>query len=68
MALLRGAAMVVEVLTEADRRKIDRSDDALFYAEPRFVQHLDGGLSQLASPSSIGSAFKPGVRAARFDG
>lgn len=43
MALLRGAAMVVQVLTEADRRKIDRSDDALFYAEPRFVQHLDGG-------------------------
>ena len=43
MALLKGAAMVVEVLTEADRRKIDRSDDALFYAEPRFVQHLDGG-------------------------
>jgi len=35
--------MVVQVLTEADRRKIDRSDDGLFYAEPRFVQHLDGG-------------------------
>jgi SAM-dependent methyltransferase len=35
--------MVVQVLTEADRRKIDRSDDALFYAAPRFVQHLDGG-------------------------
>ena len=43
MALFRGAAMVVQVLTEADRRKIDRSDDALFYAEPRFVQHLGGG-------------------------
>ena len=31
------------VLTSADRRKLDESDDALFYAEPRFVQHLDGG-------------------------
>lgn len=34
--------MVVKVLTESQRRKWDRSDDALFYAEPRFVQHLDG--------------------------
>jgi SAM-dependent methyltransferase len=31
----------VPVLNEADRYKLDRSDDALFYAEPRFVQHLD---------------------------
>ena len=43
MTPVTGAAMVVQVLTESDRRKIDRSDDALFYAEPRFVQHLDGG-------------------------
>ena len=33
--------MVVKVLTEAQRRKWDPSDDALFYAEPRFVHHLD---------------------------
>jgi len=33
--------MVMEVLSEAERQKIDGSDDALFYAEPRFVQHLD---------------------------
>jgi len=31
----------VPVLSDADRDKLDRSDDALFYAEPRFVQHLD---------------------------
>jgi SAM-dependent methyltransferase len=29
------------VLSDADRDKLDRSDDALFYAEPRFVHHLD---------------------------
>jgi SAM-dependent methyltransferase len=34
--------MAVPVLSEAERWKQDRSDDALFYAEPRFVQHLDG--------------------------
>jgi SAM-dependent methyltransferase len=34
--------MVVVVLSEAERRKLDDDDDALFYAEPRFVQHLDG--------------------------
>ncbi|MDA1246406.1 MAG: methyltransferase domain-containing protein [Cyanobacteria bacterium] len=33
----------VQVLNEADRYKLDGSDDALFYAEPRFVQHLDAG-------------------------
>ncbi|MEB3333698.1 MAG: methyltransferase domain-containing protein [Cyanobacteriota bacterium] len=33
----------VLLLSSADRRKLDESDDALFYAEPRFVQHLDGG-------------------------
>lgn len=32
----------VLVLEEAQRRKLDASDDSLFYAEPRFVQHLDG--------------------------
>ncbi len=30
------------VLSDAQRRKLDESDDALFYGEPRFVQHLDG--------------------------
>lgn len=34
--------MVVPVLSEAQRLKLDASDDALFYAQPRFVQHLDG--------------------------
>ena len=34
-------AVAVPVLNEAQRRKWDSSDDALFYAEPRFVQHLD---------------------------
>ena len=29
------------VLTEDHRRKWDESNDDLFYAEPRFVQHLD---------------------------
>jgi SAM-dependent methyltransferase len=35
--------MVVPVLSAAERRKLDDGDDALFYAEPRFVHHLDGG-------------------------
>ncbi|MEI6829934.1 MAG: methyltransferase domain-containing protein [Synechococcaceae cyanobacterium ELA445] len=34
--------MAVQVLSAQDRWKLDRSDDALFYGEPRFVQHLDG--------------------------
>jgi len=38
--------VVVEVLSEAQRRKWDGSDDLLFYAEPRFVQHLDGAFRQ----------------------
>ncbi|QEY33311.1 methyltransferase domain-containing protein [Synechococcus sp. RSCCF101] len=38
--------MVVTVLSDAQRRKLDDSDDSLFYAEPRFVQHLDGGFRQ----------------------
>jgi len=33
--------MVVQVLSMAERRKLDDGDDALFYAEPRFVHHLD---------------------------
>ena len=33
--------MAVQVLSEAQRRKWDSSDYQLFYAEPRFVQHLD---------------------------
>jgi SAM-dependent methyltransferase len=31
----------VLVLRQEERRKLDSSDDTLFYAEPRFVQHLD---------------------------
>lgn len=34
-------AMATAVLNAAERRKLDESDDALFYAEPRFVHHLD---------------------------
>jgi SAM-dependent methyltransferase len=29
------------VLSQAERRKLDEGDDALFYAQPRFVHHLD---------------------------
>ena len=35
-------AKTIKVLEEKERFKLDGSDDALFYAEPRFVQHLDG--------------------------
>lgn len=38
--------MVVEVLSEAQRRKWDASDDGLFYAEPRLVQHVDGAFRE----------------------
>jgi SAM-dependent methyltransferase len=31
----------VLVLSEAERFKLDGSDDSFFYADPRFVQHLD---------------------------
>ena len=33
--------MPLLVLRDADRQKRDPSDDALFYAQPRFVHHLD---------------------------
>ena len=33
--------LVVQVLRESQRTKLDGSDDRLFYAEPRFVHHLD---------------------------
>ncbi len=36
----------VPVLSEAERDKLDRSDDALFYAQPRFVHHLDAGFRE----------------------
>ena len=39
-------AVVEPVLNEAQRRKLDSGDDALFYAEPRFVQHLDGAFRE----------------------
>jgi SAM-dependent methyltransferase len=38
--------VVVQVLTETQRRKWDSSNDELFYAEPRFVQHLDGAFRE----------------------
>lgn len=38
--------MVVQVLSEAQRRRWDNSDDALFYAQPRFVHHLDAAFRQ----------------------
>jgi SAM-dependent methyltransferase len=34
--------IAVPVLSEGQRRKQDESNDALFYAQPRFVHHLDG--------------------------
>ena len=33
----------VRVLEDSQRYKLDGSDDALFYSEPRFVHHLDAG-------------------------
>ena len=33
--------MAVEVLKPAQRFKLDREDDAIFYRDPRFVHHLD---------------------------
>lgn len=48
-----GSSVVVQVLSANERYKLDGTDDALFYSEPRFVQHLDGGfrgrLTQLYS-------------------
>jgi SAM-dependent methyltransferase len=45
MGLVHGsgsdAVETVPVLSDAERVKLDAADDALFYAEPRFVQHLD---------------------------
>lgn len=38
--------MAVQVLSASQRRKWDASDDALFYAEPRFVHHLDAAFRQ----------------------
>jgi SAM-dependent methyltransferase len=43
MAGVDVAVMVVWVLGDGDRRKLDPADDSLFYASPRYVQHLDGG-------------------------
>ena len=37
----------VRVLEESQRYKLDGSDDALFYTEPRFVHHLDAGFRAL---------------------
>jgi SAM-dependent methyltransferase len=34
------------VLSDHQRQKLDSADDALFYAEPRFVQHLDAAFRQ----------------------
>ena len=33
--------MAVQILRDEQRNKLDQSDDALFYGEPRFVHHLD---------------------------
>ena len=38
--------LAVSVLSEAQRRKLDESDDGLFYSQPRFVHHLDGGFRE----------------------
>ena len=34
---------VVPVLKDSQRFKLDTTDDAIFYSEPRFVHHLDAG-------------------------
>jgi ubiquinone/menaquinone biosynthesis C-methylase UbiE len=38
--------MAHQLLRPEQRRKLDASDDALFYAQPRFVQHLDAAFRQ----------------------
>ena len=38
--------LAVPVLSPEQRRKLDESSDALFYAQPRFVQHLDEAFRQ----------------------
>jgi SAM-dependent methyltransferase len=38
--------MAPPLLRPEQRRKLDASDDALFYAQPRFVQHLDAAFRQ----------------------
>ena len=38
--------VVVQVLNDNERFKLDDSDDALFYSDPRFVQHLDAAFRQ----------------------
>jgi SAM-dependent methyltransferase len=38
--------MAPQLLRPEQRRKLDASDDALFYAQPRFVQHLDAAFRQ----------------------
>ena len=35
-------SVAVELLSPAQRFKLDREDDAIFYRDPRFVHHLDG--------------------------
>ena len=37
---------VVRVLDDAQRFKLDGSDDSLFYSEPRFVHHLDSSFRE----------------------
>lgn len=39
---MKPPSRVVPVLTDAQRRKQDQSSDDVFYAQPRFVHHLDG--------------------------
>jgi SAM-dependent methyltransferase len=38
--------LVSQVLTQAQRIKLDSDDDAVFYRDPRFVHHLDAGFRQ----------------------
>jgi SAM-dependent methyltransferase len=41
--------MTPQLLRPEQREKADPGDDALFYAEPRFVQHLDGAFRRRLS-------------------
>ena len=38
--------MAVELLSPAQRFKLDSENDAIFYRDPRFVHHLDGAFRQ----------------------
>ena len=44
---------VVPVLKDSQRFKLDATDDAIFYSEPRFVHHLDAGFRARLTSLSV---------------